>query len=195
LYIGRHIVMGACEWLKSNSSSPFPESCGLGACRGGSSFGTITGPLGGRGMNTPATGVATKDAQDLVEKIMWGDVPLAYIIRGDLMPSRTTFLTPPQFKQQVGFVVYPAGGEIQRHVHRPLSRHLIGTSEVLIVRRGRCEIDIYNDDRELVATRELREGDVMLMVGGGHGFHMLEDTVFLEVKQGPYTGQDEKERF
>ena len=146
-------------------------------------------------MNTPATGVATKDAQDLVEKIMWGDVPLAYIIRGDLMPSRTTFLTPPQFKQQVGFVVYPAGGEIQRHVHRPLSRHLIGTSEVLIVGRGRCEIDIYNDDRELVATRELREGDVMLMVGGGHGFHMLEDTVFLEVKQGPYTGQDEKERF
>jgi len=146
-------------------------------------------------MNTPATGVATKDAQDLVEKIMWGDVPLAYIIRGDLLPSRTTFLTPPQFKQQVGFVVYPAGGEIQRHVHRPLSRHLIGTSEVLIVRRGRCEIDIYNDDRELVATRELREGDVMLMVGGGHGFHMLEDTVFLEVKQGPYTGQDEKERF
>jgi uncharacterized protein with PhoU and TrkA domain len=146
-------------------------------------------------MSTPATGVAIKDAQDLIEKIMWGDVPLAYIIRGDLMPSRTTFLTPPQFKQQVGFVVYPAGGEIQRHVHRPLSRHLIGTSEVLIVRRGRCEIDIYNDDRELVATRELREGDVMLMVGGGHGFHMLEDTVFLEVKQGPYTGQDEKERF
>jgi uncharacterized protein with PhoU and TrkA domain len=146
-------------------------------------------------MSTPATGVAIKDAQDLVEKIMWGDVPLAYIIRGDLMPSRTTFLTPPQFKQQVGFVVYPAGGEIQRHVHRPLSRHLIGTSEVLIVRRGRCEIDIYNDDRELVATRELREGDIMLMVGGGHGFHMLEDTVFLEVKQGPYTGQDEKERF
>ena len=146
-------------------------------------------------MSTPATGVAIKDAQDLVEKIMWGDVPLAYIIRGDLMPSRTTFLTPPQFKQQVGFVVYPAGGEIQRHVHRPLSRHLIGTSEVLIVRRGRCEIDIYNDDRELVATRELREGDVMLMVGGGHGFHMLEDTVFLEVKQGPYTGLDEKERF
>ena len=95
----------------------------------------------------------------------------------------------------MGFVVYPAGGEIHRHVHRPLERHLIGTSEVLIVRRGRCEIDIYNDDRTLVASRELREGDVMLMVGGGHGFHMLEDTVLLEVKQGPYTGIDEKEHF
>lgn len=132
---------------------------------------------------------------ELIEKITWQDIPLAYIIRGELIPTKTTFLTPPEFKQQVGFVVYPAGGEIQRHVHRPLERHLIGTSEVLIVRKGRCEIDIYTDDRKLVATRELRKGDIMLMVGGGHGFRMLEDTVLLEVKQGPYTGIDEKERF
>jgi len=132
---------------------------------------------------------------ELIEKIIWQDIPLAYIIRGELMPTATTFLTPPEFKQQVGFVVYPAGGQIQRHVRRPIERHLIGTSEVLVVHKGRCEMDIYTDDRKLVATRELRTGDIMLMVGGGHGFRMLEDTVFLEVKQGPYTGIDEKERF
>ena len=132
---------------------------------------------------------------ELVENITWQDVPLAYIIRSQLNPTQTTFVTPPQFKQQVGFVVYPAGGEIQRHVHRALERHLVGTSEVLILRQGRCEIDIYNNERELVATRELRQGDIMLMVDGGHGFRMIEDTVFLEVKQGPYTGIDEKERF
>ena len=132
---------------------------------------------------------------DFIERICWGETCLAYIIRAGFLPDKTTFLTPPEYKQQVGYIVYPAGGEIQRHVHRPLERHLIGTSEVLIVRRGRCEIDIYNDDRQLVATRELREGDIMLMVGGGHGFRMMEDTVLLEVKQGPYTGEDEKERF
>ena len=130
-----------------------------------------------------------------VEEIQWNGKPLALIIRGELEPKKTTFLTPSDFKQQVGFVVYPAGGEIQRHVHRPLERHLIGTSEVLILRRGRCEIDIYNNDRDLVATRELRQGDIMLMIDGGHGFRILEDTVLLEVKQGPYTGVDEKERF
>ena len=95
----------------------------------------------------------------------------------------------------MGFVVYPKGGEIQRHVHRPLERHLIGTSEVIIVREGRCEIDIFNNQRQLVATEQLREGDILLMVDGGHGFRMLEDTVFLEIKQGPYTGLDDKERF
>jgi uncharacterized protein with PhoU and TrkA domain len=129
------------------------------------------------------------------EQILYNGKPLAYIIRAEINPQKTIFLTASEFKQQVGFVVYPAAGEIPRHVHRPLERHLVGTSEVLVVRRGRCEIDIYNNERELVATRELRHDDIMLMVDGGHGFRMLEDTVFLEVKQGPYTGVDEKERF
>ena len=130
-----------------------------------------------------------------VEKIVSNGKPLAYIIWGELEPTQTTFFTPPEFKQQVGYIVYPVGGEIQRHLHRPLERNLVGTSEVLIVRRGRCQIDIYDDSGKLVASRELRSGDITLMVGGGHGFRMQEDTVFLEVKQGPYTGIDEKERF
>ncbi len=130
-----------------------------------------------------------------VEHITWNGKPLAYIIRSEINPEKTTFLTPPEFNFQVGFVVYPSDGEIDPHIHLPLERHIVGTSEVLVVKKGRCEIDIYNDDRELVVTRELCEGDIMLMVGGGHGFRMLEDTVLLEVKQGPYTGLDEKERF
>ena len=130
-----------------------------------------------------------------IEHIASNGEPLAYIIRTDMNPNKTMFLTPAYLNLQVGFVVYPQGGEIARHVHLPLERHIVGTSEVLVVKKGRCEIDLYNDDRELVATRELWEGDVILMVGGGHGFRMTEDTVFLEIKQGPYTGLDEKERF
>jgi hypothetical protein len=56
-------------------------------------------------------------------------------------------------------------------------------------------IDIYDDEQTLVKTSELLEGDIMLMIGGGHGFRMLEDTVFVEVKQGPYRGVDEKIQF
>ncbi len=129
------------------------------------------------------------------EIICWNDRPLVYIIRPDPLPERTTFITPPEFKQQVGFVVYPAGGDIARHIHLALERHLVGTSEVLVLLKGRCLIDVYTDGKEFVATRELKAGDVMLMVGGGHGFRMLEDTVFLEIKQGPYLDTEEKERF
>jgi hypothetical protein len=142
-----------------------------------------------------STSLLTMNFGGLVEHITDRGQPLAYIIRGSFKPEKTTFLTPPDFKQQVGYVVYPEGGEVARHMHKPLERRLVGTSEVLIVREGRCLMDVYNDKRELVATRELQTGDVMLLVGGGHGFRMLEATTFLEVKQGPYTGIDEKERF
>lgn len=130
-----------------------------------------------------------------IEIISWDGQPLTYIIRGEYLPDQTTFLTPNDYKQQVGFIVYPSAGEVKRHVHRAIERHLVGTSEVLIVRKGRCIMDVYNDQKVLVASRELKTGDIMLMVSGGHGFRMIEDTVFLEVKQGPYLGIDEKERF
>ena len=129
------------------------------------------------------------------EQVTWNGKVLAYLIGAEVSPEKTTFLTPPDFNFQVGFVVYPADGEIARHVHHPIERHVKGTSEVLIVKKGRCLIDIYNDERELVSSHELRTGDIILMVSGGHGIRMLEDTVFLEIKQGPYTGIDEKERF
>ena len=132
---------------------------------------------------------------ETIEKICYDGKPLAYVIRADVQPAQTAFITPPEDKQQVGFIVYPKGSQIARHTHRPLERRIIGTSEVLIVRKGHCLVDIYNDAQELVGTCELHGGDVVLFVGGGHGMRMLEDTVFLEVKQGPYTGLEEKERF
>ena len=61
--------------------------------------------------------------------------------------------------------------------------------------KGHAWIDVYDDSHGLIASRELNTGDVMLMVGGGHGFRVIEDTVFLEIKQGPYLDMEEKERF
>ena len=133
----------------------------------------------------------------MIETISLGPQVLAYLARRGAPPEHTTFLTPHECNLQVGQVVYPAGGEIQRHVHLPLERRIVGTTEVLIVQQGRCEVDIYAPDQQLVATHELREGDILIAVSGGHGFRVLEDTVLLEVKQGPYPGvaNAEKARF
>jgi quercetin dioxygenase-like cupin family protein len=139
--------------------------------------------------------MTAKEATDLVEIISKNSQELTYIIRASYRPDETNFLTPPELKQQVGYVVYSAGSEIPKHFHRALERKIVGTSEVLVVKSGRCLIDIYDEDQELIATREVSAGDVILLVNGGHGFRMLEDTVFLEIKQGPYVGLDEKERF
>jgi hypothetical protein len=130
-----------------------------------------------------------------IEKFTQGERVLAIVVHGDYLPSSTTFLTTPELEQQLGFVVHPAGERIPSHMHRPEERHLTGTSEVLVVIRGLCEIDLFDDDQILVATRQLKQGDIILLASGGHGFRMLEATVLLEIKQGPYMGQDEKDIF
>ena len=117
------------------------------------------------------------------------------IIHADYRPPETTFITSPDLAQQVGFVVYPAGGVIKRHIHKNVDRKNISSSEALFVREGRLEIDIYDTNRSLLATRELHAGDFVLMVSGGHGFRILEATILLEVKLGPYGGAQDKELF
>ena len=130
-----------------------------------------------------------------IEYIRAGEQLVAIIISGAHNPMSTEFVTSSDLNLQVGFIKYPAGGVIQPHVHRPIERHIVGTGEVLLVRSGKMEVSLYDNERQLVAQRMLSKGDLLLLVGGGHGFQMLEDTVLLEVKQGPYTGLDEKERF
>jgi hypothetical protein len=120
---------------------------------------------------------------------------MCMIVRTEPVPEHTTFYTPNQFNLQVGKIVYPARSEIRRHTHRPMIRCVAGTTEVLVVQKGRMIVDIYTEDQVFLCSREMVSGDVLLLLGGGHGFHLLEDTVLLEVKQGPYVGPQEKELF
>jgi cupin fold WbuC family metalloprotein len=133
-----------------------------------------------------------------MDPIVWiqsGDQTIAIIIRNEFTAAETTFITPDNFNQQVGFVVYPAGGSIHPHAHLPIERHITGTAETLVVRKGRAEVMFYNDEKNLIATEPISQGDILILISGGHGLRILEDTVLLEVKQGPYTGLTEKEHF
>ena len=137
----------------------------------------------------------TENFHSPVETIEWHGQHVATVIRGDFLPAKTTFVTPDGYYQQAGFVVYPKGGEVPRHIHLPLQRHLVGTPETLLIRRGRVEADLYALDKSFIKTVTLGAGDVIMLVAGGHCFRFTEDTVLFEIKQGPYTGLKEKEMF
>lgn len=139
--------------------------------------------------------MTAETSQELIEHITWNNQHIATIIRREYMPDKTTFVSPDSYYQQAGFVVYPKDGVVARHSHLPLQRHLIGTPETLIIRKGCAEVELYALDKSHLGNWVLNEGDIILLVAGGHGFTCREDTVFLEIKQGPYTGLVEKERF
>jgi len=117
---------------------------------------------------------------------------LALIIKTgfQVQPGRIRFLTAPILPQQVGLASWPKGHVIDPHIHRVLPRMVSLTQEVLLVRKGFIRLDFYTSAKAYFCSRVLGPGDVVILLHGGHGLTMLEDSEFFEIKQGPYMGKD-----
>jgi len=120
---------------------------------------------------------------------------LAIILRASYRESGIHFLTPDDLSQQLAFMRHPAGKIIAPHVHNPVERQVSYTQEALFIRSGRLRVDFYDQRQLYLESYELYSGDVILLITGGHGFEVVEDTEFVEVKQGPYAGEQDKTRF
>jgi hypothetical protein len=76
-----------------------------------------------------------------------------------------------------------------------VSREVLWTQEVLYVRKGRIQAHVYDTSERKVAEIVCIEGDVLILLRGGHGYDILQDgTQVLEVKNGPYLGADQDRR-
>ncbi len=131
----------------------------------------------------------------MIEHIDHDGVLLAIIIRSTYHKDGIEFFTPDEFSQQLAYMARPQGYRIQPHIHNEVHREVKLTQEVLLIRSGKVLVDFYNQQREHVCDVIVETGDVILLATGGHGFRMLEPTEMIEVKQGPYCGDQDKTRF
>lgn len=119
----------------------------------------------------------------------------AIIIPNDYSDPGIKFFTPNDFSQQLAFMKHPSGKVIQPHVHNPVERTVHFTKEVLFIRSGKLRIDFYDELKNYLESYILQTGDVILLSEGGHGIEIIEETEMIEVKQGPYAGEEDKVRF
>ena len=131
----------------------------------------------------------------MFETIEVGGQLFAIIVSRDFNKSGIHFFTPNDLSQQLAYMRHPAGKVIDPHIHNPVHRNVQYTQEVLFIKRGRLRVDFYDNDQRYLESRILQAGDVILLATGGHGFEVLEEIEMIEVKQGPYAGDDDKTRF
>ena len=130
-----------------------------------------------------------------VEEVKKKDKMLAMIIRNDYQCEGVEFITPGDYSQQVAYMHHKAGKDIDAHVHNLVPRNVVMTQEVLFIKKGILRVDFYDDYEDYLESRKLYAGDIILLVSGGHGFHVVEEVEMIEVKQGPYSGDQDKKRF
>ena len=125
------------------------------------------------------------------EKIMDGDSILAIIIRDEDWEEGLNFISSEGDYQQVGIWGYNKGKKLAAHIHLIEPREVLRTQEVVFVEEGRIRADIYTEKEEFLKSVELKKGDTIILLNGGHGYEILGDnTKVLEVKNGPYVGAD-----
>jgi len=130
-----------------------------------------------------------------VEKIEHNGEMYALIVRNEFSRPGISFFTPNDLSQQLAFMQHPAGKIIDAHFHNPVPRTVSFTQETLLIKRGRLRVDLFDSQQAYLESRELKAGDVILLVKGGHGFEVLEDLEMIEIKQGPYEGDQDKTHF
>jgi len=130
-----------------------------------------------------------------IERISTDNIDIAIIIRSDFKSEGIEFFTPNTFSQQIGYMNRPLGYKIDPHIHKPVLREVEYTNEVLFIKTGKLRVDFFCEEKKYLKSTILEQGDVILLIRGGHGFEMLEETEIIEVKQGPYAGDMDKLRF
>lgn len=130
-----------------------------------------------------------------IETVTHGIEILALIIRAEYDKPGIHFFTPANFSQQVAAMTRPKGHKIAAHVHNLLVRQVLYTQEVLVIKRGKVKVNLYSSSLEFIDEKILETGDVIVLCSGGHSLEMLEETSMIEVKQGPYAGDNDKTQF
>lgn len=131
----------------------------------------------------------------MIEKVFDRENILAIIIRNDYDAEGIQFLTPNEYSQQMAYMHHPTDKRIDAHVHNEVHRNIFITQEVLIIKKGILRVDFYGENKDYVGSKKLYQGDIIMLVSGGHGFQVEEEIQMVEIKQGPYSGELDKERF
>jgi mannose-6-phosphate isomerase-like protein (cupin superfamily) len=134
-------------------------------------------------------------SRNLITQIRHNGEVLAIILSRDFDSPGIHFFTPPNFSQQLAYMQHPTGKKIKAHVHNLAPRDVHYTLEVLVLKRGRLRVDFFDNQQKYLESRILEAGDVILLAKGGHGFEVLEEIEMIEVKQGPYAGEQDKTQF
>ncbi len=130
-----------------------------------------------------------------IENIVIGNKHCALILRKEYKNNGIEFFTDDDSSLQLGYMNRPKNYKIKPHIHIEAERKIKMTHEVLFIKSGKVKITFY--DKKKIPKKEtiLEKGDVILLTNNAHGFEMLEDCEIIEVKQGPYMGDLDKERF
>ncbi|MEM3063016.1 MAG: hypothetical protein QW303_05690 [Nitrososphaerota archaeon] len=122
---------------------------------------------------------------------------IAIIYRNSDWIRGLNFITPKDLYIQVSSWWYEKGKLLANHLHKEYSRETNRTHELVYIKKGKMKIFLFDNSKNKIGEVILEEGDLAVLVNGGHGYEILEDdTLIIEAKNGPFISvETDKEKF
>ena len=132
----------------------------------------------------------------MIKEIKYQGQTLALIIKNfNKNKKGIKFFTPNKLSQQVAYMYHKKKHVIQPHLHKKRLKKIYDTNEVLIILDGKMKVDFFTNKKKYLKNEVLNKNNIIILMKGGHGFKIMKDCKFIEVKQGPYLADKDKERF
>tara|TARA_E500000178_G_scaffold298603_1_gene305846 strand:+ start:472 stop:903 length:432 start_codon:yes stop_codon:yes gene_type:complete len=132
----------------------------------------------------------------MIERITINKKLFALIVNKNFRKKKgINFFTSDDLTQQVGYMNHPKNYNIQPHLHKKRLTKILVTTEIIIILKGLIRIDFYSLKKKYLFSKKLKEGQIIFLMHGGHGFKVLKDTQMIEVKQGPFKKDSDKVKF
>lgn len=120
---------------------------------------------------------------------------LGLYVSKESFTSGKKFLTSNESEFQVGVFNLNQGEEIISHIHKDQKRNIVKTTEALTVISGKLKVNFFDSNQKYLKSVEVSSGESIILVSGGHGIEIVENSKFIEIKQGPYKEENDKIRF
>lgn len=119
-----------------------------------------------------------------MEKIIHNNILIA--IRVKRLKNGSIPITTPDDPLQIITHKHSKNHYIKAHIHVPKARSTQKLQECLVVKKGKLKVNLYAPKRKFFKYIYLTAGETLVLIDGGWSVHMLKDSEFIEIKNGPF---------
>ena len=124
----------------------------------------------------------------LFREIFHQGIHIATHVKPEESEPGLSFVTTDDKFLQLGIWNYEKGHNLPAHFHNEFERSSFKTNEFVFVMKGSIECNLYTEDGSFIESVIVGANEGILMHEMSHEYNIIEDSIILESKNGPFMG-------
>lgn len=125
---------------------------------------------------------------NLFREIFHKGIHIATHVKPEESEPGLSFVTTDDKFLQLGIWNYEKGHNLPAHFHNEFERSSYKTNEFVFVMKGSIECNLYTEDGSFIESVIVSANEGILMHEMSHEYKIIEDSIILESKNGPFMG-------